>query len=66
MNVNPTLPEQMTAAQRRQEVAQLLARGIARLHLPKSSIVKNPEAESGFVLAIPPEGSVHAVSNHLY
>jgi len=66
MDVNPTLPERMTAAQRRQEVAQLLARGIARLHLPQSTIPMNSEIESQFVLAIPPEGSVHAVSNQLY
>ena len=60
------MPERMTAIKRRQEVIQLLARGIARLHMPKPWIVKNPEAESQFVLAIPTEGSVHAVSNHLY
>lgn len=66
MDVNPTLPERMTAAQRRQEVAQLLARGIARLHLPQSTIPKNSKTENQFALAIPPEGSVHAVSNHLY
>lgn len=65
MDINPTLPERMTAAQRRQEVAQLLARGIARLHLPQSTIPMNSETEGQFVLAIPPEGSVHAVSNHL-
>jgi len=66
MDVNSTLPERMAAAQRRQEVAQLLARGIARLQLPQSIIPKNSETESQFVLAIPPEGSVHAVSNQFY
>ena len=54
LNVNQTPPDRMTVEQRRQELAELLARGIARLRLP-------PENRSE--LAIPREGSVHAVPN---
>lgn len=59
MDVNQTPPDRMTVEQRRQEVGQLLARGIARLRMPQHFRA----SESEFELAIPPERSVHAVSN---
>lgn len=59
MDVNQTPPDRMTVEQRRQEVGQLLARGISRLRMPPQNL--SPESE--FELAIPPERSVHAVSN---
>ena len=59
MDVNQTPPDRMTVEQRRQEVGQLLARGIARLRMPQQNLA--PESE--FELAIPPERSVHEVSN---
>lgn len=58
-HINHLPPERMTPEQRRQEVASLLAAGIARLH-GESEI---PSAESEFELAIPSERSVHEVSN---
>lgn len=63
MDVNQTPPDRMTVETRRQEVAQLLARGIARLKMPKSLLPGNPFPESEFELAIPPGRSVHEVSN---
>lgn len=63
MDVNQTPPDRMTVEQRRLEVAQLLARGIARVRIPQQHYQKNSTAESGFELAIPPERSVHQVSN---
>ena len=59
MDVNQTPPDRMSAEQRRQEVATLLARGIARLHQPVIS-----QTESEFELAILPERSVHGDSNN--
>ncbi len=59
MDVNQTPPDRMTAEQRRLEVAKLLARGIARIKSPP----QNDASESEFELAIPPERSVHKVSN---
>ena len=59
MDVNQTPPDRMTVEQRRQEVSQLLARGIARLRMPQQNLA----SESEFELAIPPERSVHTVSN---
>lgn len=64
MDVNQTPPERMTAAQRRQEVATLLARGIARLLDPGLGEAETTEIESEFELAIPPRRSVHEVSNN--
>lgn len=59
LNINQLPPERMTPEQRRQEVAFLLAAGIARLH----GASENPSAESEFELAIPSGRSVHEVSN---
>ncbi|MEI7843241.1 MAG: hypothetical protein WCI39_09435 [Gallionellaceae bacterium] len=58
-NINHLPPERMTPEQRRQEVASLLAAGIARLH----GTSEKPSAESEFELAIPSGRSVHEVSN---
>ncbi len=63
MDVNQTPPDRMTGAQRRQEVAQLLARGIARLRMPVCNTQEIRAVESEFELAIPLERSVHSVSN---
>lgn len=51
MEINPIPPEQMTAEQRRREIALLLARGIVRL--------RNAATESKFELGFLPEQSVH-------
>ena len=66
MDINSTLPERITGSQRRQEVVQLLAHGIARLHLPKCYIPINPETDSQLELTIPPRKNLHAVSNQFY
>jgi hypothetical protein len=63
MDVNQTPPERMTAEQRRQEVATLLAHGIARLTQSGIHRSKNHGTESEFELAIPSGRSVHEVSN---
>lgn len=63
MDVNQTPPERLTAEQRKQEVATLLARGIARLLDPGLGEAETTEIESEFELAIPPRRSVHEVSN---
>lgn len=60
ININHLPPDRMTPEQRRQEVASLLAAGIARLH----GAPEIPSAESEFELAIPSERSVHQVSNN--
>lgn len=54
INIQP--PASLTPDQRRLEVATLVARGLARLHLPT---LESPSAESGLLLAISPGGSVH-------
>ena len=64
MNVNHNPPERMTVQQRRMEIAALLACGIARLRQPGISQSNKEVTESGFELAIPPDGSVHGDSNH--
>lgn len=64
MDVNQTPPDRMTSEQRRQEVATLLARGIARTREPRSRQPETMELESEFELAIPPRRSVHGVSNN--
>lgn len=64
MDVNQTPPDRMTSEQRRQEVATLLARGIARMREPRSHQPETMELESEFELAIPPGRSVHGVSNN--
>lgn len=64
MDANQTPPERMTAEQRRQEVATLLARGIARLLDPGLGEAETTEIENEFELAIPPGRSVHEISNN--
>ncbi|MBI3479273.1 MAG: hypothetical protein HY016_02795 [Nitrosomonadales bacterium] len=64
MDVNQTPPDRMTSELRRQEVATLLARGIARMRELKSRQPETTKTESEFELAIPPGRSVHGVSNN--
>jgi hypothetical protein len=59
INIQP--PLSMTPDQRRLEVATLLARGLARLHLPTTNTLGE---ESGLPLAISPGGSVHDGITH--
>ncbi len=64
MDVKQTPPDRMTSEQRREEVATLLARGVARLHMPQTTHPQNPSTESEFELAIPPGRSVHGDPNN--
>ncbi len=56
-------PDRMIPEQRRREIASLLANGLVRLRSAGVTQSENLAAESEFELAIPPEGSVHQVSN---
>lgn len=54
--INKQPPLTLTPEQRRLEVAALIARGLARLHLsPDETVLR----ENGLSLAISPGGSVH-------
>lgn len=54
-------PEQMTAAQRRSEIASLLARGLIRLRSSgQSPQAKNMVRENGFALAFSGDQRVHS------
>jgi len=58
-SIKHTPPEQLTAAQRRGEIASILATGLARLRsIPLAKSV-NPSAESAFQLANVSNRSVH-------
>ncbi len=61
--INQIPPDRMTPEQRRHEIASLLANGLARLRTSGTEQSANIVAESEFDLAIPPERSVHQVSN---
>nr|WP_281720647.1 hypothetical protein [Nitrosomonas nitrosa] len=60
MDVNQTPPEKKTPEQRRQEIAELLARGIVRLReqRPRESLYFNRESE--FELDSSDHRSVHS------
>ena len=63
LQINTTPPDRMIPEQRRREIATLLANGLVRLRSAGVTQSENLAAESEFELAIPPEGSVHQVSN---
>ncbi len=61
--INQIPPDRMTPEQRRNEIASLLANGLARLRSRGVAQSANMTAESEFELAIPSKRSVHKVSN---
>lgn len=58
-SIKHTPPEQLTAAQRRGEIASILATGLVRLRSAPFAKSANPSAESEFQLANVPNRSVH-------
>lgn len=60
MDVNQTPPEKMTPAQRRQEIAMLLASGLARLRSTGCQRHAGMATESEFELDSSGHQSVHA------
>ncbi|MCL6455365.1 MAG: hypothetical protein I4O48_08080 [Ralstonia sp.] len=61
---NHVPPEQMSAAQRRGEIAVILAMGLVRLREADSPQSADGLRESEFVLGFAGEQSVHVDSNH--
>lgn len=57
--IKQTPPEQLTPAQRRAEIASILATGLARLRSDPFANSANLSAESEFQLANVPKRSVH-------
>ncbi len=60
LDVNQTLPEKMTPEQRRQEIAELLARGIVRLREQSLPVSLGLCRESAFELDSSGRQSVHS------
>jgi hypothetical protein len=57
---NALLPERMTPAQRRREIARLLALGLVRLRERNAQPCKVPDPEKAFELGISRHQSVHS------
>ncbi len=60
MDVNQTPPEKMTSAQRRQEIASILANGLIRLRNARYQRHAGMGTESEFELDSSGQGSVHS------
>lgn len=58
--INQTPPERMTLAQRRCEIASILARGLVRLRMAHSPMVANTAPASDISLAFSGSQSVHS------
>ena len=56
--MNPLKPEMMTADERLAEIAEILARGLVRLHARKSSPLSADDRDS--FVDLPPHRSRHA------
>ena len=56
--MNQLKPEMMTADERLAEIAEILARGLVRLHARKSSPLSADDRDS--FVDLPPHGSGHA------
>jgi len=59
-SIKHTPPEQLSAAQRRAEIASILATGLVRLRSAPFAKSVNPSAESALLLANSPKRSVHS------
>lgn len=59
-SIKHTPPEQLSAAQRRAEIASILATGLVRLRSAPFAKSVNPSAESVLLLANSPKRSVHS------
>ena len=58
--MNPLKPEMMTADERLAEIAEILARGLVRLHARKSSPLSADDRDS--FVDLPPHRSGHAAT----
>lgn len=59
-SISQVPPEKMTALQRREEIAALLANGLIRLREHSVAVSKNKRLSNPFGLGFPTQESVHA------